>query len=283
MTGVVAVDVSNAEQARAWNGSEGAYWAANAGRFERAMARYNPRFLDMARIGPGARVIDVGCGTGDTARAAARAANHGETLGVDLSAQMIAVARQRASAEGLTNVRFEQADAQTYSFAEHWADVVISRTGAMFFGDPDAAFGNLARALRTGGRLVLLVWQAPDRNEWIRTITAALSAGRSLPAPPPRAPNPFSMSDPGRVHGLLATAGFADPQIEGLNEPMYFGADADDAHRFIVGLAGWMLEGLPETGRAQALEDLRAALAGHERPDGVWFDSAAWLVSAERR
>jgi SAM-dependent methyltransferase len=280
---VMAVDASNAEQARAWNGDEGAYWAANAGRFERAIARYNPRFLEMAGIGPSARVIDVGCGTGDTTLAAARLANQGQALGVDLSAQMIGVAQQRASAEGVANVRFEQADAQIHSFAAQWADVVISRTGAMFFGDPVAAFRNLARAVRPGGRMVLLVWQALDRNEWICAITAALSGGRSLPAPPPRAPGPFAMSDPGRVGGLLTAAGFADPQFESLNELMYFGADADDAHWFIVGLTGWMLEGLDEAGRVQALDDLRAALARHEGPDGVWFDSAAWLVSAVRR
>src|ERR1700757_3196148 len=123
MTDFVAVDASNAEQARAWNGDEGAYWADNADRFERAMTRYNPRFLNEARIGPGARAIDAGCGTRDTTRAAARPAAQGEALGVDLSAQMITVARQRASAEGLANVRFEQADAQIHPFATQWADV----------------------------------------------------------------------------------------------------------------------------------------------------------------
>jgi SAM-dependent methyltransferase len=282
MIDVMAVDASNAEQARAWDGGEGAYWAANAERFERAMARYNRRILEAARIGPGARVIDVGCGTGDTTRAAARLADTGEALGVDLSARMIEVARQRAAAEGLTNVRFQQADAQIHRFAEYSADVIISRTGAMFFGDPVAAFRNIARAVRTGGRLVLLVWQALERNEWICAITTALSAGRSMPAPPPQAPGPFSMSDPGRVRGLLAAAGFADPRFESLHEPMYFGTGTEDAHRFVAGLAGWMLEGLDEARRTQALDDLRTTLAGHETPDGVWFDSAAWLISAER-
>jgi hypothetical protein len=90
------------------------------------------------------------------------------------------------------------------------------------------------------------------------------------------------MSDPGRVRGLLTTAGFADPRFESLNEPMYFGPGAGDAHRFITGLADWMLEGLDQADRARALDDLRSTLAGHEGPYGVWFDSAAWLVSAQR-
>jgi SAM-dependent methyltransferase len=282
MTDVMAVDVSNAEQARAWNGDEGAYWAANAGRFEQAVARYNPRFLDAARIGPGDRVLDVGCGTGDTTRAAARLADRAEALGVDLSATMIEVARQRAAAEGLSNVRFLQADAQIHEFAADWADAAISRTGAMFFGDPVAAFRNIARAVRPGGRLALLVWQALDRNEWIYAITAALSAGRAMPPPTPRAPGPFSMSDPGHVDGLLTAAGFADPRFDPLAEPICFGTSTDDAYRFIVGLFGWMLDRLGEADKARALDDLRATLAGHETPDGVWFNSAAWLISAVR-
>jgi len=279
MTDAAAVDASNADQARAWDGGEGAYWAANAERFEKGMTRYSTRFLGAAEIGASARVLDIGCGTGDTTRDAARLASRGSALGVDLSAQRIDVARQRAAASGIANAHFEQADAQIHPFAEHSADVVISRTGAMFFGDPVAAFRNLARALRPDGRLVLLVWQAPHRNEWIAAITAALAAGRNLPSPPPDAPGPFSMSDPDGVRTLLSAAGFADPQFESLEEPMYFGARADDAHPFIAGLTAWMLEGLDDNGKARALDDLRTTIGKHETRNGVLFASAAWLIT----
>jgi SAM-dependent methyltransferase len=278
----VAVAASNADQAHAWDGSEGAYWAAHADRFERAMTRYNSPFLAAADIRAGARVIDIGCGTGDTTRAAARLAGRGSALGVDLSGQMIEAARHRAAAENISNAQFIQADAQIYPFPQGAAQVVISRTGAMFFGDAAAAFTNLARALRPGGRLVLLVWQPLARNEWIRAITAELAAGRPVPAPPPGSPGPFSMSDPGQVRGILAAAGFGDTRIASLAEPMYFGPTADDAHQFITGLTAWMLQGLDDDARRGALAGLRTVLGQHETPDGVLFGSAAWLVTAMR-
>lgn len=278
----VAVAASNADQARAWDGSEGAYWAAHADRFEQAMTRYNPPFLAAAAIRADARVIDIGCGTGDTTRAAARLADRGSALGVDLSAQMIEVARHRAAAQNITNAQFIRADAQIHAFPPGAAQVVISRTGAMFFGDPAAAFTNLAEALQPGGRLVLLVWQPLARNEWIRAITSELSAGRPVPVPPPGSPGPFSMSDPGQVRSILAGAGFGDTHIESLAEPMYFGPTAEDAHQFIAGLTAWMLEGLDDEARRGALAGLRTVLGQHETADGVLFGSAAWLVTSTR-
>jgi SAM-dependent methyltransferase len=280
--GTVTVDDSNVEQARAWDGDEGAYWAEHAEYFERSLARYDGAFLAAARVGPADRVLDVGCGTGKNARDAARLAAAGSVLGVDLSARMIGVARETAARERLGNVSFEQADAQVHPFPDAAFDVAISRTGAMFFGDPVAAFGNIARALRPGGRLVLLVWAPPPENEWITEITTAFAAGRVLPPPPPDAPGPFSLSDPDRVRRVLTTAGFADPEIEAVHEPMWFGPDAAAAHRFLVGFTSWMLEGLDDAGRTRALDDLRASLEAHETGNGVRFGSATWLVSSER-
>jgi len=167
-TAALHVDPANAEQARAWDGDEGAYWAGNAGRFDRAVAAYHERFLAAAVIGRADRVLDIGCGTGQTTRDAARAAADGVALGVDLSGQMIALAGRLAAGHGIANARFEQADAQIHPFPAASFDVAISRTGTMFFADPAAAFANIARALRPGGRLALLAWQGPERNEWIR-------------------------------------------------------------------------------------------------------------------
>ena len=148
-------------------------------------------------------------------------------------------------------------------------------------GPQAAVLGQLLPELGTAPapRLVLLVWQALHRNEWIVAITTALAAGRNLPSPPPNAPGPFSMSDPDRVRTLLTDAGFADPQFESLEEPMYFGARADDAHPFIAGLTAWMLEGLDEDGKARALDDLRTTIGKHETRNGVVFASAAWLIT----
>lgn len=284
MTEVIAVriDPTNTDQARAWDGDEGAYWADNAERFDRSVAGYHRPFMAAARVSPSDRVLDIGCGTGQTTRDAARSAGAGTALGVDLSARMVAYARELATHEGVANAAFEQADAQVQPFTPESFDVAISRTGAMFFGNPVVALTNVARALRPDGRLVLLTWQALPANEWIRELSGALSAGRDLPMPPPGAPGPFALSDPDRVRTILTTSGFRDIELAPRSEPMWFGDDQDDAHRFVVGLLGWMLHDLDDDGRSRALDQLRSSLAAHESSEGVLYGSAAWTITATR-
>ncbi|HEX6873937.1 MAG TPA: class I SAM-dependent methyltransferase, partial [Micromonosporaceae bacterium] len=204
-------------------------------------------------------------------------------FGVDLSARMLDVARRRASAEGITNASFGQVDAQIHPFPPATFDIAISRTGAMFFGDPIAAFSNIGRALVPRGRLVLVAWQGPSSNEWFRELFAALAAGRDFPPPPPDAPSPFSLSDPERTRTILTASGFTDIEITGASAGMWFGADADDAYRFVLGLMSWMLHGLDDAGRARALEALHATTTAHQTDAGVVFGSAAWMVKAIRR
>ncbi|MET0997218.1 MAG: SAM-dependent methyltransferase, partial [Marmoricola sp.] len=158
----------------------------------------------------------------------------------------------------------------------------LGRTSAMFFGDHEAAFANLARATKPGGRLVLLVWQGFGDNEWIRCILGAMAAGRELPPPPPGAPGPFSLSEPARVRELLTGAGFAEPQLHDVREPMYLGATADEAIAFMHGLNAWMVRDVDEATRVRALDALARTMREHEGPDGVTFDSATWLVTATR-
>jgi SAM-dependent methyltransferase len=281
-TNAVPVDSSNVEQLGAWDGDEGAYWAEHADYFDRSVAVYHERLLEVGAISEGDRVVDVGCGTGQTTRDAARAASAGAALGIDLSSRMLDYARRRAAEEGLNNVTFAQADAQIYPFDPDAYDVAISRTAAMFFGDHVAAFRNIRSALRPGGRLVLVTWQPLAFNEWIREIFGALAAGRDLPAPSPGAPGPFALSDPDRVRSVLTTAGFTGVELDGTTAGMWFGSDADDAHRFVLGMMGWMLEGVDDAGRARAIDALHATMAAHATPDGVLFESAAWTIQATR-
>ncbi len=281
-TNALPVDSSNIDQLRAWDGDEGGYWADNAAYFDRAIAVHHERLLATAAIGERDHVVDVGCGTGQTTRDAARAASSGSALGVDLSSRMLDHARRRAAEEGVPNVTFIQADAQIHAFQPGAYDVAISRTGAMFFGDHAAAFRNIGRALRSGGRLVLTTWQPLPGNEWIREISRALAAGRDLPAPPPDAPGPFALSDPDHVRALLTGAGFGDVKFEGTTAGMWFGNNADDARRFALGVAGWMLEGLDDAGRARAVDALHATMAAHETSNGVLLGSAAWTIQATR-
>jgi ubiquinone/menaquinone biosynthesis C-methylase UbiE len=147
-TNAVPIDSTNAGQLRAWDGDEGGYWADNAEYFDRSVAVYHERLMTTAAVGERDRVLDVGCGTGQTTRDAARAASAGSALGIDLSSRMLDLARRRATEEGLTNASFAQADAQIHPFEPGGYDVAISRTAAMFFGDHVAAFTNIGRALR---------------------------------------------------------------------------------------------------------------------------------------
>jgi SAM-dependent methyltransferase len=278
----IPVDPTNTEQFRAWDGDEGGYWAEHAQRFDRALDAYHEPFMAAAEIGRTDRVLDIGCGTGQTTRDAARRAQDGTALGVDLSSRMIELARRLAVEQRVPNARFEQADVQVHPFVTEAFDLAISRTGTMFFGDLTAAFANIARALRPGGRLVMLVWQGPEPNEWIQELSGALAAGRDLPRPPIGVPGPFAQADPAQVRSVLTAAGLSHIAVEGCQGPMWFGERADDAHAFVLGLMGWMLHGLDGPGRDRALYNLWTTLAAHETSEGVCFGSATWIVRAIR-
>ena len=278
------VTMANTEMAAAWDGDEGAEWARDWHRYDRAVAGHHERLMTAAAIAVNDSVLDVGCGNGQASRAAARQAGAGTVLGVDLSTAMLERARALAVAEGLGNVAFEHADAQVQPFGPAAFDVVLSRFGTMFFGDPVAAFTNLARATRPGGRLVMVAWQGPATNEWMREIRGALAAGRSLPAPPAGAPGPFAQADADRVGAVLAAAGYADVTLDSSEAPFWAGADADDAFAFISagGMARGLLHDLDETGRRRALDDLHATFERHAGPAGVALGSAAWVITARR-
>ncbi len=227
-------------------------------------------------------MLDIGCGTGQTTRDAARLAASGTALGIDLSSRMLEVARSRAEQEGVHNAAFIQGDAQIHPFEPASFDVALSRTGSMFFGDRAAAHTNIARALRPGGRLALAVWQPMSENEWFTSFVGALAAGRDLPAPPPDAPSPFAMSEPDQVGPLLESSGFEDVEFGELRAPMYFGDTAAQAHDFILGQLGWLVADLDEPSRRAALAKLLRTMQEHETDDGVMFGSAMWLISARR-
>jgi ubiquinone/menaquinone biosynthesis C-methylase UbiE len=151
--------------------------------YDTELRRHNVHFRAAADVQPDDRVLDVGCGTGQTTRQAAHVAVAGSVLGVDLSEPMLERARQLSADEGLRNVSYEQADAETHPFPAAGFDLCISRFGTMFFADPVAAFTNIGRALRPAARLVMLVWQSRRRNEWATAIERSLSVGRSPAVP----------------------------------------------------------------------------------------------------
>ena len=250
--------------------------------YDAELRLYNIRLRDAAAVGSHDRVLDVGCGTGLTTREAARAAVAGNALGVDISAPSLELARTISAAEGLRNVSFQQADAQVHRFPRAQFDVCVSRFGTMFFADPVPAFTNIGLALRPSARLVMLVWQHADRNEWSTVVRQALSAGAATPAGPASGPNAFSLADPAVTEGILRAAGFAEISFTEVREPVYYGPDGAAAYEAILGLqqAGGLLAALEPEAAAQARRRLRAAVAEHDTDAGVYFDSRAWLIAA---
>ena len=188
-------------------------------------SRHNERLRAATRIGPGDRVLDIGCGAGQSTRDAARAAASGSALGVDVSDEMLERARRRTAEEGLRNVDYQRGDVQVHPLPPAHFDVVISRFGTMFFSDPVAAFTSVARAARPGARLVMMVWQGQDRNEWATAIRQALTGG-AAPAQPASGPDPFSLAEPARVESILGAAGFVEVAFADVHEPVYYGPDA---------------------------------------------------------
>jgi SAM-dependent methyltransferase len=280
VTGAERIDPSNVAQLGEWDGAKGAFWVDHADWLERGVAGYQGPLLAAAAIEEAATVLDLGCGTGQLSRDAARRATAGSVLGVDLSPAMLELARRRTASEGLANVSYERADAQLYPFPPQRFDLAVSRNGVMFFGDPVAAFRNIARALRPGGRLVALTWQPFERNEFMSAALTALSVGRDVPVPPSDAPGPLALSDPDRVRALLGAAGFTDVRLDGFVEPMYQGDDPADAFAHICDQRAELIRGLEPDARVGALERLRASLAEHHTEHGVFYDSAAWVVQA---
>lgn len=252
--------------------------------YDAELRLYNEHFRAAARVGSHDRVLDIGCGTGQTTREAARAAVAGSALGVDVTAPMLERARQLSDDQALPNVTYQQADAQVHPFPPTHFDLCISRFGTMFFADPVAAFTNIRRALRPAARLVLLVWQDRDRNEWASAIRRSLTAANADPIPPAPGRDAFSLADPGGTQDILTAAGFTDVTFTEVHEPVYYGPDTATALDNVLRLLKFqdLLAGLDAAAAEQARTRLRATLAAHDTGDGVYFDSRAWIITAHR-
>ncbi len=247
--------------------------------YDAELRRHDKHFHAALGIRSGDRVLDIGCGAGKTTRDAARLAGEGSALGVDVSEEMLQVARLRGAQEGLGNVSFELADAQVAPFPQGRFDLCISRFGVMFFADPVAAFANIARAMRPGARLTMLVWQGRDSNEWATAIRDALAPGE----PPPNAGPAFSLADRVTTTGLLTETGFTAVDFADIHEPAFYGPDADAAYDAVVELfAGRDILADPAPAAGRTRERLRSLVEAHSTPGGVFFDSRAWLVTARR-
>jgi SAM-dependent methyltransferase len=257
----------NAHQNEAWNGYEGRHWADEHERWSVTLASANRPLFAAARIGAADRVLDVGCGTGETSRLAAGKAVDGSVLGVDISAPMLRRARELTAAAGLRNVTYERGDAQVHPFQTGAFDVALSRNGVMFFADPVAAFANMRRALRPGGRLAFTCAGTLDDDSEMRVVLRALAEVAPRPAPPAGAADTQlvdSLGDPAHTRRVLADAGYQDVSVEPFVGAFDIGPDVDDAAAFVVAW-GQSRHHLEQAGVVD-VGPVRAAVAAALRP-----------------
>jgi SAM-dependent methyltransferase len=276
----------NADQDAYWNGEEASHWVAQLDRYDEMLQPFNHHLLPVAKVNRTDTTLDIGCGCGATTLEAAQLAPNGLVVGVDLSRPMIDFATDRARRTVVDNVRFNHGDVEVYPFNASAFDRAISRFGVMFFGDPVAAFSNIARSLRPSGTLTFVCWQEPLRNEWIAVPGAAVAAHVPLPdVTNADAPGPFSLADPDRIRDVLGQSGFDHFEIASVEVPLRLGATVEDTVAFLAttGMGRAMLADVEAPTQTRALAAVSEALSPYESGDGVRLGSSAWLVTAGRR
>ena len=278
----------NAEQIKYWNEVRGQTWVDAHTMIDAQIQPLGAQAMDRAALQPGERVLDVGCGCGPTTlELARRVGPYGAVLGIDLSSVMLDHARRQPRPAGAGEVRFEEADAQTATLPAAAFDVLFSRFGVMFFADPRAAFANLAKAIRPGGRLAFVCWRTFPENPWMAVpMMAALQHIPPPPIPGPEDPGPFAFASQDRVRGILEGAGFGDVGFEPLDQDVLVGGGqgVDTAVDFMLkmGPAAAALRDVGPEKTAQVVQAIREAIRPYEGPDGVKMAGAAWVVTARR-
>jgi len=287
MTDVAApqAHATNAEQAQYWNSAGGGHWVEQQAIQDDILAPISALLFAEAALQPGERVIDIGCGCGATTlEAARRVGPNGSALGVDVSQPMVARARERAQ-EMRSGARFIVADATLHDFSGAQGDVLLSRFGVMFFGDPVLAFANIRRGLKSGARVVFACWRPLKVNEWmLLPLKAALKHVPRLPEPDPEDPGPFAFADEGRVSRILLAAGFFDVAMKPfeltLDIAVGRGFETAVSRALEIGPASRALKDQPEALKAAAREEIRAALEARRVGDQLPLKAAPWIVHA---
>jgi SAM-dependent methyltransferase len=287
MCHVIAYEGPNAEQIRYWNEIMGPQWAAVDDVVSAQIRPLGLRALERLDVRPGECVLDVGCGGGETtAEIARRVGPSGRVIGVDISEPLAERARRATS--DLPHAEIRVADAQTAVFDAESFDGLFSRFGVMFFADSEAAFSNLRRAIRPGGRIAFVCWRALMENPWMTLPAMAVANHLSVKRPEPNTPGPFAFADAARVRGILERSGFVQINHEAMDESLNIagGAPLEGAVSLLMrlGPAGAALRDanagpeLVDTIRAS----IREAITPFETPTGVYIPSATWIVTARR-
>lgn len=269
-----------------WQGRVGKSWAAEWQRTDRSFAQLTSELVRRLCELEFRWALDVGCGAGELSLALARCNDDAQVLGVDVSPDLIAVARQRSV--GHANIRFELADASVWQPAQDVRpDLVMSRHGVMFFADPVAAFRNLHQASAARASLLFSCFRGIEHNPFFAQVGRLLPAGAVEPPSDPYAPGPFAFADGGRVERILAQAGWRDFACEPFDFAMVAGAGEfpiEDAVAYFsrIGPAARAMAAMEADERA-AIQARLAVLASRHLSGGiVALGASAWIVTATR-
>lgn len=277
--------MNNAEQIADWNGEQGRRWAEHQQRIDHMLERYSDAALQAAAALPGEQVLDIGCGSGSSSLALARAVGpQGRVLGVDISRPMLAVAKELAAAHPELNLFFAEADASSAALPTG-QDLLHSRFGLMFFADPAGALRHLRGHLKPGGRCAFVCWRAPRDNPWAMTPLMAARQVLGITPPPadPLAPGPFAFADEQRLHGVLAEAGFDRIELQRFDAPNMLGRSTHEAalNCLQIGPVSRLAREVGATREPQIIGAIEAALAKHASTDGsVSLGGSVWVVKA---
>jgi SAM-dependent methyltransferase len=287
---VSQVAAENAEAREAWNGVLFDRFVAYRHLIVEGIAPHGDEAIRVEPPRAGDRVLDVGCGFGDSAQQLAHIVGpEGSVLGVDVAPRFIEASREEAAAAGVANVRFEVADVEVTQFAETF-DYAFARFGTMFFANPVAALRNVCRALEPGGRFVCVVWRRKLDNPWMHVAEQVVTPLVDEPEEtdePRCGPGPFSQANADTLSGQLLLAGFTDIDLRRSDRPIRIGRTLEEAVSFNLAL-GPAAEAVRLAGddaaavRPRLEELLRGALAQFETPAGLLAGSSTWLVTARR-
>jgi SAM-dependent methyltransferase len=274
-----------------WSDVMGQRWLDHLKEFEGMIAPVGAAILKTARLAPGERVVDVGCGAGPTTLDVARSVTPGGyVLGLDVSPVLVDAATRRQSKSarppGSARIKFQVGDAATAALDEPPFDLLFSRFGLMFFEDPYSAFAHMRGWLKPSGRTAFSCWAPASENPWILEIEAVLRRHVETPEPTPDAPGPFGLADAERTRDILAKAGFVDIAFETWrgDQPVG-GPGATPAHAAAFAMSGMhvgqVLGEAPDELRERVRADLQAMFARNHSPAGVLLPSTVWLVTAK--
>lgn len=282
------VSAANAEAIEAWDGPLFDRFVKYRHIVVAGLKQFGDEAMRVFPPPPGGRVLDIGCGFGDTTHQLAELVGAGGlAVGVDAAPRFIEAARAEAEQAALANVRFEVMDVESSSFDERF-DYAFSRMGTMFFASPVAALRNVREALVPGGHLVMVVWRAREENEWLyraQMITEQFVTKPEEYDEPTCGPGPFSMANADTTSGILVSVGFVDVTLRRHDLPFKSGDDLDEAVELTMDLgpAGEILR--LQADRAAHLREpirqaLRKGMAAFAGPDGVVAPASTWIVSA---